>query len=202
MAKILFNNKTGKDKNSVNQSKSKTVEKDTHKDEKVLKKSTKLSFVDKTTKTKPSFVDKSSKSKTTSVNTTSNTKPKVEEKVIEQPKVTEKIKLSFVDKSEKSKPVAAKPIAKPIAAKPIAKPVATKPIAIKEKPKPVIQPKPVIPRFKIKKCPFTEGDLIKYKNEIYLVNKDQFGDFYIHTETILKMKQFKPEDWGVFNKIS
>ena len=92
-----------------------------------------------------------------------------------------KTKLSFVDKS-KEKPQRPQ-----------------RPIQILEKPK--VVEKPSIPVKKIKICPFDEGDLVKFKDNIYLIIRNLDGDMYLHTDTMLSMKKIKPDNWGIFRKI-
>jgi len=222
MAKILFNSKVEKDKIVSTQSKSEKVEKNADiKDQEVLKINTKLSFVDKTTKSKPTFVDKSVKSKPiekpiekTKLSfvdkskknlSTRNLKP-IEKKLVEKPKPTPKP----IEKVEVPKPTP-KPIEKVEVPKPIEKKVIDVPKSIEkvEVPKITSTPKPIekkvinVPKpiEKITTCPFKEGDLIKLKDEIFLVNKNPNGDFYIQTDVILKMKKLSPDNWGIFHKI-
>jgi hypothetical protein len=205
MAKIVFNNnKVDKQKTITIQSKPETVENESMstKEEKVLVNKSKFSFVDKTKK---------------HTDAPTSSKPKVIENVIKKSieKVVNKSKLSFVDKS--TKPVAqtnhpvvfkkepkVEPTVEPKVEiktetpKVIESPIPSKPILSFPQPK-LIQ---VDPKIKITECPFKEGDLIKFKDEIYLVNKNINGQFYIFTDSVMRMKQLKPEDWGIYNKIS
>ena len=183
----------------------------------------KPTFVDKSVKSKPiekpiektklSFVDKSKKNLSTR-----NLKP-IEKKVVEKPKPTpkpiEKVEVPKptpkpIEKVEVPKPTP-KPIKKVEVPKPIEKKVIDVPKSIEkvEVPKITSTPKPIekkvinVPKpiEKITTCPFKEGDLIKLKDEIFLVNKNPNGDFYIQTDVILKMKKLSPDNWGIFHKI-
>jgi len=185
MAKILFTNKTDKQKDIIIPSEPDMVKQD---NDNVAVDKVKLSFVDKSLKQKD-----------------------ISKNISKDNFDVTKVKLSFVDNSSKNKPVIdnKKPvvfkkdknlITEVVKPKEVVKPEVIKVEVKKPEVVKVEVVKPIIPKYKLTKCPFKEGDLIKYKDEIFLV-KLQDGVFYIHTDAILSMRRLKPDDWGYYKKI-
>ena len=142
--------------------------------------------------TQITFVNKSKKSKVIERSKIIEKSKVIERsKIIEKPKVIERSKII-----EKPKVIERSKI--------IEKPKVIERSKIIEKPK-VVKQKPVLPtppHIKLTDCPFKGGDLIKFKNDIFLVNKFNDDTYYIYTESLLSMKKTIPNDWGIFHKIN
>jgi len=159
----------------------------------------KIVFVNKDEKPQNKIIDKKSASLEKEV-------------LINNAKEKTKTEFKFIDKSKEYKPFYTKNIdrkktikepieQKEVVQKPVVqKPVVQKPVVQKPVVQEPIKEKITVTKQVIKKCPFNDGDLIKSKDQIYLVVKLD-DNYYIQTDVVLKMKKIIPNDWGIFNKI-
>jgi len=118
------------------------------------------------------------------------------EKTVYIDKVVEKIveKEVFVDKIIEKEIIVDRLVEKPIY---IERPIEKLQQIEKPKEDVIHQPKEIVV---VTECPFNDGDLIKFKDEIYLVTKFSDG-YYIRTSSNGFKKKRIPENWGVFQKI-
>jgi len=206
MAKVVFNKeKQRKFKSSG------VIEKNIHDDNefkkdsvvktepKISKNEPKVSLVDKT-KSKVSLVDK--------------TKPKSKgkpEKIIEKPKLKPEKVVEIIIEKEKvvEKPIYVDKFVEKIVEKnvyidkvvPIYIETAIKKREQIKPPKKVLETPKIEDGVKISNCPYKEGDLIKSKDEIYLV-RNYDNKYFLQITSFLTNKKLFPDDWGIFSKIN
>lgn len=51
-------------------------------------------------------------------------------------------------------------------------------------------------------CPFNEGDLVSYKDDIFLVKICKDGYYCLFTHTTISFKKIVPDNWNKYTKIT